>query len=84
MERRNAGKQLGVNCPELTANPRQDIWTFPVARPSVTAILATLRRGGYLNRKAATTALTRDPAANAGGSGSTSANSSLTTSLLGD
>src|SRR6188508_3015293 len=56
---RHAGKQLGARCPELTSNARHGTWTFAVDMPSLTGKRATLRRGGYATRKAATAALTR-------------------------
>jgi integrase len=56
---RHAGKQLGARCPELTSNARHGTWTFAVDTPSLTGKRATLRRGGYPTRKAATAALTR-------------------------
>ena len=56
---RHAGKQLGARCPELTSNARHGTWTFAVDMPSLTGKRATMRRGGYATRKAATAALTR-------------------------
>ena len=56
---RHAGKQLGAHCPELTSNARHGTWTFAVDLPSLTGKRATMRRGGYPTRKAATAALTR-------------------------
>ncbi len=56
---RSEGRQLGAHCPELTSNARHGTWTFAVDLPSLTGKRATLRRGGYPTRKAATTALAR-------------------------
>jgi integrase len=56
---RHAGKQLGAHCPKLTSNARHGTWTFAVDLPSLTGKRATMRRGGYPTRKAATAALTR-------------------------
>ena len=56
---RRAGRQLGARCPELTSNARHGTWTFAVDMPSLTGKRATMRRGGYPTRKAATAALTR-------------------------
>ena len=55
----HAGKQLGARCPELTSNARHGTWTFAVDMPSLTGKRATMRRGGYATRKAATAAETR-------------------------
>ena len=53
------GKQFGAHCPELTSDARHGSWTFAVDLPSLTGKRATMRRGGYPTRKAATAALTR-------------------------
>ena len=81
---RCAGKQLGAHCPELTSNARHGTWTFAVDIPSLTGKRATMRRGGYPTRKAATAALTRVPGVrNVPGSGSTTGKPSPTTSPRG-
>ncbi|MGW7584688.1 Arm DNA-binding domain-containing protein [Kitasatospora sp. NPDC054768] len=53
-------KQLGARCPLLVADPHHGTWTFAVdSHTAVDGKRHTIRRGGYLKKKAARKALHR-------------------------